>query len=350
MIALLALAASIGIAGCTNDGGGPAGPDGGGDTGQTGPTGPTGPADVPISLGGDVRNVGTGSTLTAQQIADIGTLVASIDSAAITGNKPVIEITVKTDKGGAVLGLAATTLRLGVAKLVPAANGFPSRWQSYINRSGAPSIATPALASAVQANTESGVAAGWQELGAGKYRYTSAVDLSTVTTPIAVTYEPSLTHRISVAIDLTGSARALAPDNPFKDFVPNGGARHLEQAHRRDRQLHNLPRALRRTRRATPQRRILRGLPQPGHDRPGLGRVRRPRLHGAFDPSRRRPQHGRTSCMASTARDSTPAKSPIRSRSRSAKPATSSRHRCRTATTGRRIRARHPAAAAMTPA
>jgi OmcA/MtrC family decaheme c-type cytochrome len=223
LIALLALTASMGIAGCENDGGaGPAGPDGG-DTGQTGPTGPTGPADVPISLGGDVRNVGTGSTLTAQQIADIGTLVASIDNAAISGNKPVIEITVKTDKGGAVLGLAATTLRLGVAKLVPAAGGFPSRWQSYINRSAAPSIPTPVLTSAVQANTESGVAAGWQELGAGKYRYTSAVDLSAVTTPIAVTYEPSLTHRISVAIDLTGSARALAPDNPFKDFVPNGG-------------------------------------------------------------------------------------------------------------------------------
>ena len=110
-----------------------------------------------------------------------------------------------------------------MAKLVPAADNFPSRWQSYINRSGAPSIPTPALTSAVQANTESGVAAGWQELGAGRYRYTSAVDLTTVTTPIAVTYEPSLTHRISVAIDLSGSARSLAPDNPFKDFVPNGG-------------------------------------------------------------------------------------------------------------------------------
>lgn len=125
LIAMLALTASMGIAGCENDGGaGPAGP-GGGDTGQTGPTGPTGPADAPISQGGDVSNVGTGSTLTAQQIADIGTLVATLDSAAIAGNKPVIEITVKTDKGGAVLGLAATTLRLGVAKLVPAANGFP---------------------------------------------------------------------------------------------------------------------------------------------------------------------------------------------------------------------------------
>jgi OmcA/MtrC family decaheme c-type cytochrome len=123
-----------------------------------------------------------------------------------------------------VLGLAASTLRLGIAKLVPAQDSIPSHWQSYINRNGAPSIATPVLASAVQANTESGVAAGWTELGAGRYRYTSAVDLTQVTTPIVVTYQPTLTHRVAIAIDLAGNARPLAPDNPFKDFVPNGGA------------------------------------------------------------------------------------------------------------------------------
>lgn len=221
--AMLALTAALGVAGCENDGGaGPEGPSGG-DSGQTGPTGPTGPADIPITEGGDVRNVGNGSALTAGQIADIGTLVATIDSAAITANKPVIEITVRTDKGGNVLGLAGTTLRLGVAKLVPAADGMPSRWQSYINRSAPPSIATPVLPSAVQANTESGVAAGWTELGAGRYRYAATTDLAAVTTPIAVAYEPGLTHRISIAIDLSGAARALAPDNPYVDFVPAGG-------------------------------------------------------------------------------------------------------------------------------
>ena len=144
LIAMLALAATIGLAGCENDGGGAAGPPDTG-SGGTGPTGPTGPSDVPISQGGPVRNVGTGSGLTAQQIADIGTLVATIDSAAVTGNKPVLEITVKTPQGGAVLGLAATTLRLGVAKLVPAVDTIPSRWQSYINRDGTPEHHCPVL-------------------------------------------------------------------------------------------------------------------------------------------------------------------------------------------------------------
>jgi OmcA/MtrC family decaheme c-type cytochrome len=226
LIAMLALAATLGLAGCEGDGGpndapGPAGPGG-----PVGPPGPTGPSEVPISQGGDVVGMGNGSGLTAAQVADIGTLVATVDSAAVTNNKAVIELTVETAKGGAVLGLAPTTLRLGIAKLVPATGGFPSRWQSYINRSAAPSIPTPTLPSAIQANTESGVATGWQELGGGKYRYTSAVDLSQVTAPIAVPYEPSLTHRVSFALDLSGSLgqRALAPDNPFKDFVPDGSA------------------------------------------------------------------------------------------------------------------------------
>lgn len=224
-LALLALAATVGLAGCENDGGtaGPEGPDSG--SGQTGPTGPTGPADTPITLGGDVRNVGTGAGLTAQQIADIGTLVATLDSAAVTSGKAVIEFTVKTPQGGKVLGLGPTTLRLGIAKLVPAADGLPSRWQSYINRTATAGVTSPALASAVQANVESGVAAGWTELGAGRYRYVSAVELANVTTPIVVPYEPTRTHRVSLAIDLAGTLgqRALAPDNPYRDFVPSGG-------------------------------------------------------------------------------------------------------------------------------
>jgi len=226
LLAMLALSAALGVAGCENDGG--AGPEGpaGGDPGATGPAGPTGPADVPISQGGDVKDMGNGSTLTAEQIADIGTLVATIDSAVVSGNKPVIEITVTTDKGGKVLGLAATTLRLGVAKLVPATDGMPSRWQSYINRSVTASTAggvTPVLPGAIQANVETGVVTGWTELGSGRYRYASAVDLANVATPIAVAYEPTLTHRLSIAVDLSGNAGPLEPLNPHLDFVPNGG-------------------------------------------------------------------------------------------------------------------------------
>jgi OmcA/MtrC family decaheme c-type cytochrome len=47
--------------------------------------------------------------------------------------------------------------------------------------------------------------------------------LTTVTSPIAVTYEPTLTHRYSIALSLARNAAGLDPDNPFTDFVPSGG-------------------------------------------------------------------------------------------------------------------------------
>ena len=84
LIAMLALAATMGLAGCdgdsVNDAVGPTGPTGG--VGPTGPTGPTVPPTVPIEDGGP-GTIGNGSTLTAEQIAAIGGLVATMDSAAI---------------------------------------------------------------------------------------------------------------------------------------------------------------------------------------------------------------------------------------------------------------------------
>jgi OmcA/MtrC family decaheme c-type cytochrome len=80
------------------------------------------------------------------------------------------------------------------------------------------------LPSAIQANTETGTTGTLLELGNGKYRYTYKVNLATVTTPIAVSFVPSLTHRVGFELRLSGSAAVLAPDNPFKDLVPNGSA------------------------------------------------------------------------------------------------------------------------------
>ncbi len=228
LIAMLALAATIGLAGCEGDNGevkdepsGPAGP-----VGPTGPTGPTVPPVVSIPDGGPVT-IGDGTALTAEQIEQIGGLVATIDSVSLnSAPSPVVEFTVKTSHGGPVLGLAPGVTRFMVSKLVPVTGSrAPSRWQSYVNRSVTPSAGSPAvLAKAIQANTETAAAARWTEIGNGKYRYTYAVDLDAVTAPIAVAYEPTLTHRVGLEIRMSGDAEELAPDNPVKDFVPSGGA------------------------------------------------------------------------------------------------------------------------------
>ncbi len=194
--------------------------------GPTGPTGPTVPPTVPIEDGGPVT-IGDGTTLTAEQIEQIGGLVATIDSVSLSAApSPVVEFTVKTVHGGPALGLAPAVARFMVSKLVnDPAGREPSRWQSYVNRSVTPSAGSPAaLANAIQANTETAAAARWVELGSGRYRYTYAVDLDSVAAPIAVAYEPALTHRVGLEIRMSGAAEELAPDNPVKDFVPSGGA------------------------------------------------------------------------------------------------------------------------------
>ena len=229
LIAVLSIAATIGLAGCDGDSvndvaTGPTGPTG--PVGPTGPTGPTVPPTVPIEDGGPVT-IGDGTTLTADEIEQIGGLVSTIDNVTLSAAPaPVVEFTVKTVHGGPVLGLAPGVTRFMVSKLVnDPAGRVPSRWQSYVNRSVTPSAGSPAvLANAIQANTETAAAARWVELGDGRYRYTYAVDLDNVAAPIAVAYEPALTHRVGLEIRMSGAAEELAPDNPVKDFVPNGGA------------------------------------------------------------------------------------------------------------------------------
>lgn len=228
LAALLALAAAIGLSGCEGDNGkgssGPTGPTG--PVGPTGPTGPVVPPNVPIVDGGPVT-IGDGSTLTPAVIEQVGVLVTTIDSVSLNAApSPVVEFTVRTSHGGPALGIAPGIARFTVAKLVNDPNGRQtSRWQSYINRSVTPVVGSPAvLASAIQANTETAAAARWVELGNGRYRYTYAVDLDNVTAPLAVSYEPALTHRVGLEIRMPGAAVDLSPDNPVRDFVPDGGA------------------------------------------------------------------------------------------------------------------------------
>lgn len=228
LIAMMAISA-LGAVGCTGDQGdkgnqgppGPVGPPGGG--GSTGPTGPTG-----IENGANV-SLGNGSALTAEQIEQIGTLVATIDKVSLTNTtavrNPVIEFTLKTPYGGAVTDLAPSVLSVAVAKLIPASDNQPARWQSYLNRNQNASAGPKPIAKAIQATTEGGANGVLEALStAGKYRYTYKVDLAAVTTPLAVAYEPSLTHRVGLEIRMSGAAEELAPDNPVMDFVPDGSA------------------------------------------------------------------------------------------------------------------------------
>lgn len=229
MPALLALAFfSLALAGCDGDDGpagspGPVGPPGG-----QGPEGPTGP---PASgAGGDIV-IGNGSQLTQAAADAAGRLVAEIT--AVSGqSSPVVEFSLQTSGGGNVLGLAPSVISFTVAKLVPAQNAQPPQWVSYINRLAPPASSSPqVLDQALQATTESGAAGTLEELGEGRYRYTFAADLANITSPVAISYQPELTHRVGFELRMAAPGNQIFPDNPVYDFVPaTGAAAPLERA------------------------------------------------------------------------------------------------------------------------
>ena len=269
-----------------------------GPTGPTGPgggIGPTGPTSPPSIIAGGPVTIGNGSALTAEQIEAIGCIVATLDSASIPADAPVpvIEFTLKTSHGGAVNGLAPSALLATVARLTPPPGNSrgPQYWQSYVNAKPAASAGPQALEEAIQATAEyvfAGNAGTLVALGDGKYRYTYAVNLANVTTPLAVPFDASLTHRVGFEIRLSGDAEELSPDNPFQDLVPDGSAgngnkliaatANCDSCHERL-DLHGGPRH-------TVEYCVT--CHNPGTTDPDGGESAGHGLHGALDPRRRR--------------------------------------------------------------
>jgi OmcA/MtrC family decaheme c-type cytochrome len=124
-------------------------------------------------------------------------------------------------------GVPAANIRFSIAKLVPGTGGNASAWQSYINTletkaagiGNAPNgTPTPDGSTAIQANTETATKTvnGFTDNGNGTYTYQLSFDITTVTTPLAVPYDATLTHR--VAMQVTNNV-----GNAYLDFVPAGG-------------------------------------------------------------------------------------------------------------------------------
>src|SRR5690349_12666352 len=153
------------------------------DDGNDGDDGAVGPAGPP----------GVGVTTEATS------LTFSVDDITIA-SPPVVEFTLVNEGGVRYVGLAQGQIRFTLAKLVPAAGGNPAYWQNYINRTEAidnPPIG-PGTQPAIQATNESnGVLVNHMD---GTYTYTFATNVTNVTSPIAVSWQPTLTHRLGVQI------------------------------------------------------------------------------------------------------------------------------------------------------
>jgi OmcA/MtrC family decaheme c-type cytochrome len=236
-VVLLASAALLGLAGCDGDDG---------DDGQDGSDGDPGLACWDLNENGikdfpeedtngdgvidviDCRAPGADGSLslgnpeTLEMLVEKGEpIVGEIESIEID-SAPVVTFSLATADGTPLNGLSAEAISFTLAKLLPATDGEPVRWQSYINayeeaRDGTPS--PNLLDRALQAGRDIG-----GELvanGGGKYTYTFATDVANVTDPIEVSYEPGLTHRVGFEVRID---EAINPDNPTLDFVPDGTA------------------------------------------------------------------------------------------------------------------------------
>lgn len=155
----------------------------------------------------------------AHEIPESGNLMGEITGVTITGGQTIIMFNLFDPANPLIpmAGVAPNSIRFALAKLDPATGN----WQNYINAtetrdSGDPGTTpdgtTVTQGTAERASTSNGV---FTDMGDGSYSYRLSFDITMVTSPVAVSYDPSVLHR--VAMQVSGNVT-----NAVFDFVPNG--------------------------------------------------------------------------------------------------------------------------------
>lgn len=140
----------------------------------------------------------------------------TIDSVSVE-NGVAVSLSVTDQDGLPFVGLQEGDLRFHIAKLIPAENGDASAWQSYINRTESPGDVGTGTEETIQATSErNGTLTNYRD---GTYLYTFATDVSAVTDPLAVSWEPNLVHRVAIQV-----GGGYPPQNPIYTFIPATGA------------------------------------------------------------------------------------------------------------------------------
>ncbi|TJY58930.1 OmcA/MtrC family decaheme c-type cytochrome [Sinimarinibacterium sp. CAU 1509] len=165
----------------------------GGNDGAPGTAGPPGP--------------GVTTEATALKVTITGVSIAS---------KPVVEFSVVNERDVPVVRLDGA--RMTLAKLIPGTDGNSDAWQSYINRIEVAGSVGPGTQDQIQATTDSG--GSLVDHGNGTYTYTFGSDVTAIAAPLAVAYEPALTHRIGLQV----SSTTLPAANATYTWRPSDGA------------------------------------------------------------------------------------------------------------------------------
>jgi OmcA/MtrC family decaheme c-type cytochrome len=153
------------------------------------------------SSGSDGAN-GSPGAVTSGTATSLNVTVSSVT----INSPPVVEFSITDQDGLAFAGLSADDLRFTIAQLQPGTNGDASAWQNYINVlkqpvSGVLPAADTGTEDKVQATYEKATEGTLVNHGDGTYTYTFAHDITNITSPVAVTYDPTLTHRLAMQIE-----------------------------------------------------------------------------------------------------------------------------------------------------
>jgi len=163
---------------------------------------------------------GTAGTPGPVIVATPTTLNIAVTAAADRGALEV-DFSAKDNSGFGYAGLTLTDLEFTLAKLLPSENGDSSHWQSYVNRSENPGVG-PGTEAKIQATGER--TGTLTNFGDGRYRYRYSFDLRAMTTPLVVSYQPDLTHRVGIRVGRLSDADFPLPSNVVYDWLPQTGA------------------------------------------------------------------------------------------------------------------------------
>jgi len=193
-----------------------------------------------------LSNAATNEAAIAAASEQWASLETEITVTGVTiASPPVVDFSVKDAFGRPVVGLGNASqadtaptatlrnLQFAIAKLVPAANGSPSKWVSYMVTT-VPATATQAVAATRPSTDANGTLV---DNGDGTYRYTFYRDITqvkSITDGLTysgnnrksdlgdLTYDPNLPHRVTV--QLSGNAPATGNNTPKGNTVRQGVA------------------------------------------------------------------------------------------------------------------------------
>jgi OmcA/MtrC family decaheme c-type cytochrome len=161
--------------------------------------------------------------------AEAQELLATITGVTVSDNGvAVVEFQLTDGEGTAIIDLQGRNVRFTIAKLQSSPLGnLTGSWQSYINR-----VAQPAVGTGTEPNLQANYEReedGFVNNEDGTYSYTFTQSITSLpedvlsqaeTEGLDLSYDPDLTHRVSMQFDGNDNTTA----NPFYDWVPATGA------------------------------------------------------------------------------------------------------------------------------